>query len=122
MTRTLRREDGRLDPSEPAAALERRVRAYRPWPGTFVETDAGRLIVLDAAVEPGPPGGDVDAAAPGTLVADGDGLALATTDGLLRLVRVQPAGGRAMPSADLRRGRPALVGSRVAGGVRESGS
>ena len=37
LTRPLRREDGRLDPALPAADLERRVRAYLPWPGTFLE-------------------------------------------------------------------------------------
>ena len=39
LTRPLRREDGRLDPALPAAALERQVRAYLPWPGTFLELD-----------------------------------------------------------------------------------
>ncbi|HEY5495882.1 MAG TPA: methionyl-tRNA formyltransferase, partial [Candidatus Limnocylindrales bacterium] len=34
VTRPFRREDGRLDPARPAAALERQVRACRPWPGT----------------------------------------------------------------------------------------
>ena len=38
LTRPLRREDGRLDPHRPATELERQVRAYQPWPGTFLET------------------------------------------------------------------------------------
>ena len=38
LTRPLRREDGRLDPARSAVELERQVRAYQPWPGTFVET------------------------------------------------------------------------------------
>ena len=48
LTRPLRREDGRLDPSRPAAELERAVRAYQPWPGTFVELPEGRLVVTAA--------------------------------------------------------------------------
>ena len=44
----LRREDGRLDVSRSAAELERQVRAYQPWPGSFVDTDVGRLIVWTA--------------------------------------------------------------------------
>lgn len=108
VTRPLERADGRLDASSTAALLERRVRALRPWPGTFVEVGEGRLAVLEASVEVSRRG-DV----PGTLVAESDGLALATTDGRLLLVEVRPAGGRAMTGAAYRRGRPTAVGSRV---------
>lgn len=110
LTRPFRREDGRLDPGRQAAELERRVRALRPWPGTFVETPAGRLGVLDAAVGPGL----VDDVA-GTVVADGDGLAIATAVGRLRLIRVQPAGGRSMTSAEFRRGRGRMLVGRPIG-------
>ncbi|HLY14485.1 MAG TPA: hypothetical protein VKR24_09045, partial [Candidatus Limnocylindrales bacterium] len=107
MTRPLRRSDGRLDPDRPAVELERQVRAYLGWPGSFVETGAGRLVVLAASVGP-----RLDAP-PGTLVADGSGLSLATTAGALRLERVQPAGGRPMTGAELLRGRPAMAGMPV---------
>ncbi|HET9681145.1 MAG TPA: formyltransferase family protein [Candidatus Limnocylindrales bacterium] len=117
LTRPLRREDGRLDPSRAAAELERRVRALRPWPGTFVETDAGRLVVDRAAVEPSRPSDVV-----GTLVADGDGLAIATSDGRLRLLDVRPAGGRPMTGEALRRGRQSLVGQVVIGRPVMAGS
>ncbi len=108
VTRPLAREDGRLDPALPAVDLERRVRAYRPWPGTFVELPAGRLGVVRAAVAPAEPG---DRA--GTLVVDGPGLALATSAGRLALLEVQPAGGRPMTGPAYRRGRPGAVGARV---------
>ena len=109
LTRPLRREDGRLDPTHPAVELERQVRAYVPWPGSFVETDLlGRLIVEGASVA-GSEAGD----RMGRLVADGDGLALTTSDGRLRLVRVRVAGRKPMTAAELRRGAPGLVGSPV---------
>lgn len=109
LTRPLRREDGRLDPSRPAAELERQVRAYVPWPGSFVETaDFGRLIVDDATVGPSE-SGDVA----GHLAADGDGLAITTAVGRLRLGRVRVAGRKPMTAAELRRGAPGLVGSVV---------
>ena len=109
LTRPLRREDGRLDPARSAADLERQVRAYVPWPGTFVDTEAfGRLIVESASVGP-----RADDDVPGRLVADGDGLALATSDGRLRLGRVRAAGRKPMTAAELRRGAPGLVGSVV---------
>jgi methionyl-tRNA formyltransferase len=109
LTRPLRREDGRLDPSRSALELERQVRAYQPWPGSFVETPEGRLIVHRAAVERGEPSDQ-----PGVLEADGDGLALTTVAGRLRLVEVQLAGRRRTDAASLRRGAPGLVGRSVA--------
>jgi methionyl-tRNA formyltransferase len=108
LTRPLAREDGRLDATRPAAELERRVRALQPWPGTFLETAAGRVAVLDAAVLPSESGDE-----PGTVVASGRGVALATSDGRLQLRVVTPAGSRPMTGEDLVRGRPGLVGSRV---------
>lgn len=108
LTRPLRREDGRLDPMRTAVELERHVRAHRPWPGSFVDTAQGRLIVHEAAAVRGEPD---DRA--GTLVADRDGLALTTAAGRLRLLRVQLAGRRATDAASLRRGAPGLVGLTV---------
>lgn len=100
LTRPLRREDGRLDPAEPAAALERRVRAFLPWPGTFLELDGERLVVTTASVAPSVPG---DVA--GTLVRQGDRPALATADGRLVLEAVTPPGRRTMSGAEWLRGR-----------------
>ncbi len=110
LTRPLRREDGRLDGAAPAAVLERRVRAHLPWPGTFVETGIGRLGIQRAEVGPAEPGDR-----PGTLVEDGAGIALATVDGRLRLLEVQPAGGRRMSGEAWRRGHPDAVGVTVFG-------
>jgi methionyl-tRNA formyltransferase len=100
LTRLLRREDGRLDPSRPAAELERQVRAYQPWPGSFLEHDGVRLkvwaaSVLDQAV----------AVDPGRIVLAEGTLGLGTVDGVLRLDEVQPAGKRRMSGAEYRRGK-----------------
>jgi methionyl-tRNA formyltransferase len=100
LTRPLRREDGRLDPSLPAAALERRVRAYLPWPGTFLDSEGERLAVTAASLAPSEPG-DI----PGRLVLHGDRPALATADGRLVLDAVTPSGRRPMSGADYLRGR-----------------
>ncbi len=101
LTRLLRRDDGLLDATQPAELLERQVRAYQPWPGSFLETPSGRLIVLRADVEPG------RADPPGRLVAGTD-LRLATSDGWLILEEVQPAGKRPMSGLSYARGRPEL--------------
>ena len=105
-TRPLRRDDGRLDPALPADELERQVRAYQPWPGSWLETPVGRITIWRAeAVE-----GDGTA---GSLVADGDGFALVTTNGWLRLIEVQPAGKNRMTGPAFRRGRPSVAVAKV---------
>jgi methionyl-tRNA formyltransferase len=114
LTRPLRREDGRLDPTCPVGELERRVRAYQPWPGSFVETSAGRLVVWRSSVVPTPgrSAGDTRPG-PGYLVALGGGLGLTAADGTLALDEVQLAARRRMGSDELRRGQPGLIGERV---------
>ncbi|HEX5827390.1 MAG TPA: methionyl-tRNA formyltransferase [Candidatus Limnocylindrales bacterium] len=104
MTRPLRREDGRLDPARSAAALVRMVRAYQPWPGTFLEVGGERVVVNEATAAP-PGDGDV----PGAIVREGSDPALATPDGRLVLRTVTPAGRRPMPGADWLRGRRDLA-------------
>ena len=106
MTRPLRREDGRLDSSRSAVDLERQVRAYQPWPGAYLETAEGRLIVWRAGVAPEEHGDVV-----GRIVGTRDGgIAVATGEGRLVLETVQRAGGRPMAGPELRRGRPDLLG------------
>jgi methionyl-tRNA formyltransferase len=100
LTRPLRREDGRLDPDRPAMELERQVRAYDPWPGSYLELPQGRLKVWRAAILPPLPGQE-----PRTLtVDDGDGIALATPHDRLRLLDVQAPGRQRMSGADFLRG------------------
>jgi methionyl-tRNA formyltransferase len=107
LTRPLRRNDGLLDPKRPAVELERQVRAYQPWPGSFLGSDGGRLIVWRAACIEGPDEAEVSDPAGvgvGALVSLGDSVALRTSRGLLRLDEVQPAGKRRMSGAEYRRG------------------
>jgi methionyl-tRNA formyltransferase len=105
LTRRLRREDGRLDPVRPTEDLERQVRAYQPWPGSFVDTTVGRIVIWRASAERG-----------GAGAGRFDRLGMGTSDGRLVLHEVQPAGGTRMPWEDLVRGRPAIVGSSVVPG------
>ena len=105
MTRPLRREDGRLDPTRPAVELERQVRAYPPWPGSFVDTSEGRLVVWSATPER-----DGSAPPAGTFDARGLGVAIGER---LRLLEVQPAGGRRMSWDEFIRGRPSVIGSSI---------
>jgi methionyl-tRNA formyltransferase len=113
LTRPLRREHGRIDPGRPGVDIARQIRAYQPWPGSFLQTEGGRLIVWAATPVPAEASDDADV---GRLVADDGGVALVVADGTLRLDQVQPAGGRRMSGQELRRGRPALMGTRVIAG------
>lgn len=109
MTRPLRREDGRLDPRRRGIELERQVRAYQPWPGSYLETDDGRLTVWRAEV-----GARVVHDEPGRLVKHDRFPALTTADRRLILEEVQPAGGRRMTGPEFLRGRGReLVGTAV---------
>jgi methionyl-tRNA formyltransferase len=108
ITRPLHRSDGLLDPATPAVVLARQIRAYQPWPGSFLNLESERVVVL--AGRPTPSARDDE---PGRLVADGAGLALTTVDGRLVLGEVQPAGGRPMSGDAFLRGRPSIVGSAV---------
>ena len=107
LTRPLRRDDALLDPGQPAEELERQVRAYQPWPGSYLETGEGRLIVWRAHLAASEAG---DTA--GLLVTFGrDGLAIATTADRLVLDEVQLAGKNRVSAAELRRGHPELAGA-----------
>jgi methionyl-tRNA formyltransferase len=103
LTRPLRRSDGWLDPARGAVELERQVRAYQPWPGSFLEHDGSRLKVWAATVSEPP--ADPSGSEPGDVVPTGDTLGLVTSAGVLRLEEVQPAGRLRMSGAAYRRGK-----------------
>jgi len=84
----LTKHEARLDWSRPAEELERRVRAYLPWPVAETTFRGTQLKVHAAELGPLTSG-----AAPGTIVsADARGVVVATGAGQLRLTRVQSAG------------------------------
>jgi methionyl-tRNA formyltransferase len=96
-------EERRLDPSSGALALERRVRAFNPHIGTWIELSGGeRLGVRRAAVAP-------VSAAPGELIEADGRLLWGCAGGALELLVVQPPGGRPMDAADFVRGYAAKL-------------
>ena len=105
--RPLQKEDGRLDWTEPARALDRRVRAADPWPGAFTTWQGRRLKVLRARPRPDWPG----SGQPGLVVALEAGAGVVTGKGLLELSEVQMAGKRAMEIGVFLHGQQDFVGS-----------
>lgn len=95
----LRKEEGRIDWSLPAEAIERQIRAFTPWPGSHTDWNGRQLKILQAGVVAG-------SAAPGQVIPLTDGLGIGTGAGLLRPRRLQLAGRRAQGNADFLRGRP----------------
>jgi methionyl-tRNA formyltransferase len=100
----LEREDGRLDWTQDAATIERRIRAYDPWPGTFtVVPDDGQEKRLKIF----PPTEVVDQTLTiGEFAQSADGkLLLGCGSQALQIHWVQPEGGRRMKTEDYLRGR-----------------
>jgi methionyl-tRNA formyltransferase len=93
-----------LNWQEPAAALERRVRALRPAPGAQARFAGDAMKIWRARVTDG-------AGLPGTLI-DAAGLRVACGSGALVIEELQPAGGRRMSAADFVRGHPIGNGAR----------
>ena len=105
----LKKEDGRLRPTEPARDLVNRIRGCNPWPGAALMTPVGRLLIWRAqalAAEA--------TEAPGTLLPlSPSGMAIATGHGLLLPLEVQPENRKAMSWADFLRGARLSRGARV---------
>jgi methionyl-tRNA formyltransferase len=97
--------DRELDPGKPVAELERIVRALTPHIGAYVTLSDGTPLGVREARVASPPGDTAQTIPPGTVSLDGPLPALATADGTLDLVVVQPPGKRPMPGGDYLRGR-----------------
>ncbi len=102
----LTRADAALDWTLPAAALDRQIRAFDPWPGSTAILDGGTLKLLAAHPEPAP-----GAAPPGTLL--DAALLVACGADALRLTRVQLPGRAALDAAAFLRGHPVAAGTRL---------
>lgn len=109
MAPMLDKQHGRLDFTRPAAELERRVRAFFPWPGAFTTLE-GKLLKVHAA-KVGSGGGS-----PGEVLSAGaHGVEIACGEGSLVLSQLQPEGRRSMTAAEFLASRKIAVGSRPFG-------
>jgi methionyl-tRNA formyltransferase len=96
----LKKADGQLDVRREAEWLARQVRAYEPWPGSFLDLQQGRLLVRRAHSVPSEGGGQP----PGTLAMIAGFPAVYTGVGLLVLDLVQLPGKRPMSGEAYLRG------------------
>jgi methionyl-tRNA formyltransferase len=103
----IEKAEARLDWQRSAAELDRQIRAFNPFPVCWTELDDCRIKIWEA--EPAAGSG-----APGALLsAEDTGLRVACGDGVLRLTRLQLAGGKPLPVAELLRSRRQLFAEGV---------
>jgi methionyl-tRNA formyltransferase len=100
----LKREDGKVDWTGPADAIERKIRAFDPWPGAFMTIDANgtRNLKIFSATVVGLRG------APGQILKRENELVVAAGKGALSLREVQLEGKRRMSAGEFLRGHRVL--------------
>jgi methionyl-tRNA formyltransferase len=98
----LGREHGRIDWSESAEVIERKIRAFDPWPGAFMEIDHRSLKIFSATI--------VDRSGkPGEISQNKNELIVAAGEGSLILREVQLEGKRRMSAAEFLRGHSRIA-------------
>ena len=109
----LRKTDGLIVWDSPSIEIERRIRAYNPWPGCFTflperfrkKGNAGRLVVTRARIVKTMEPGWAQAPAGAVLKLGKDGPIVKCHDTALQLVEVKPEGGSTMDGGAFLRGR-----------------
>ncbi|WP_126457050.1 methionyl-tRNA formyltransferase [Sulfuriflexus mobilis] len=100
----LSKSEAPLDWRRPAGELHRQVCAFNPYPVAQATLDGDILRIWRSEIS-----ATHSDAKPGTVIAaGGDGIEVATGDGVLRLTEVQAAGKRRMSAADFVNARPTL--------------
>lgn len=115
----LKKTDGLIDWSAPVLTIDRKIRAYSPWPGSYTflperfrkKGNSGRLVVLRAEIA-GRISQEQRAFAPGSVIEidDKGRPVMRCADTALRLLVVKPEGSSEMPAAAFLRGRPLAIG------------
>ncbi|MDX2160447.1 MAG: methionyl-tRNA formyltransferase [bacterium] len=104
----IEKDEGRIMWTESAEKIERTIRAFTPWPGTFTTWDGKLLKVLSASLMDG-------TAAPGMVIERGGQVVIGTGDGLLAPERIQLEGRGAVSLQEFVRGYPAFIGAALGG-------
>jgi methionyl-tRNA formyltransferase len=110
----LKKEDGLVNWSRPAAAIANQVRALQPWPKTYTfwqrpEGEPLRLILEKVSPQQAR---EESHTSPGNVIeASKDALIVACGEGQLQIDLIQPAGKRTMSAAEFLRGHPIQPGN-----------
>jgi methionyl-tRNA formyltransferase len=108
----LKKKDGAIDWALPATALANRVRGLSPWPGAYTTvTEGDRWTIWRALALP-----DSVTKPPGVVVAiTNEAIHVATGEGVLAVMELQPANGRRMAVPQYLAGHPVAVGMQLGG-------
>lgn len=107
-TKMLTRDDGRINWSESAEVIARKLRAFTPWPGIWTQWKGTRVKILAAlsshfhTLEHG-------SALPGAVVRGKDALEIICGSGTLAITALQPEGGRPMTAEEFLRGHAEIA-------------
>ncbi|NDJ59913.1 MAG: methionyl-tRNA formyltransferase [Chloroflexi bacterium] len=102
----IKKEEGIIDWTASAAAIERTVRAFTPWPGTATTWEGKGLKILAGRVDSGQ-------AEPGTVLARDGQIAIGTGEDLFVPLSVQLEGRKAVGIEDFVRGQTNLIGAQL---------
>jgi len=111
-TKQISKADGRLDWHLPAIELDRKIRAFHPWPGGYTYWKEKALKIVRSV-----PLSTDDTIEPGRVIAlpvdIGLSAGIGTGEGILGLSVVQLEGRKAMPITDFLRGQPGFIGEKL---------
>jgi methionyl-tRNA formyltransferase len=106
-TRRLTKDDGKIDWTESAVSIARKIQAYDPWPGTWTTWNGVVVkILLGDAVEL------THTSPPGTAMSsEAYPLAVACGSGALRIDRIQLSGRKALGPSEFLLGQRGIIGA-----------
>jgi methionyl-tRNA formyltransferase len=104
--RILEKDDSNMDFAASACVLHNRARGLHLWPGSAFDFGGQRIKVGETAL-----GCELTGAAPGTVLASGKTLDIATGSGILHILKMQRPGGKMLQAHDFLRGLPIPVGT-----------
>jgi methionyl-tRNA formyltransferase len=103
----LQKEEGQIDWKQSAQAIERLVRAFTPWPGTYTGWNDQQLKIHSGTFGSG-------STKPGLVIQHNGRVAIGTGEGLFYPTRVQLAGRTALTIEDFVKGRADFINSQLA--------
>ncbi len=98
----IEKHEAQIDWQQSAAVIERRIRAFNPFPGASSVLNGEVIKLQDAHVSGAAGAHEIKAGA--IFNVQNEGIDVATGDGVLRITRLQKAGGKSLPVADFLRG------------------